>query len=176
MRSNFFLVALLLITLAVCVQGDDTHRSLRSSVTTQDAEAEERVDLKGAAGKFSSLVREKSGNVLEKYPSVAAMLGKNPALAKGMDKIIKNEKLVADLKKTKSFKDLRTAIRANPQAVDSAKAEQFGKIMVERLREIQWVGDTKGMAIVYSILFLTLLGIGGTGFYIYNNVKNSYIH
>ncbi|KAE8970513.1 hypothetical protein PR003_g21696 [Phytophthora rubi] len=168
MRSSCLLV-LLLVTLALCVQGD---RNLKE----QDDSTEERVSMAEVVSKFSSKGNSAVANVLRKNPSLGKMLGKNPSIAKNVEALAKDEKLVKGLKNTKSFKALREAVKNNPQAVDAAKAERFGSIMVSRLRRIQWVGDVKGMAIAYGILFLALIGIGGAGAYIYNNVRNSYIH
>ncbi|KAG6617280.1 putative secreted RxLR effector peptide protein [Phytophthora cinnamomi] len=175
MRSSYFVV-LLLITLAVCVQGNNAHRNLKGTSVANEQSDEERIQWPSFIEKIIASFRgsRAATKVLSKNPLLAKTVAENPSIGKDMQTLAKNKELVNSLKQTKSFDALKTAISKNPHAVDAAKAERFGMTMINRIRKIELVGDVKGMVIVYAILFLSLIGIGTVGFIKYHNTVNSY--
>ncbi|KAL3667638.1 hypothetical protein V7S43_007192 [Phytophthora oleae] len=174
MRQRFFL--LLLLVVAACVNGlaqnDDTvqvavsgGRNLKGSVIAA-AEVDTEDEERGVGTKVAEFFKKQS-------TSISNFFGKSTTTQ--VETLGKNTKLVKSLEGDARLNGLKTALQKNPGAVTTKNVGKIGGF-IEKLKNIKFEGDVKGMRIAYGILFLMICGILVSGVVITRNVQNSYIH
>ncbi|KAF4046185.1 hypothetical protein GN244_ATG01413 [Phytophthora infestans] len=179
MRSSFVLVVLVL-ALAACVQGLTTSEKSASSVNRESTISYRR--LKGAITATEGAVAEDEEreamtkiSVMLKgaFSPITKLFGTSTtSKVRGLQK---DAQLVNSIKGDARLQHLGTAIAKNPGALTEKKVGRIGEF-IGRLKKIEFTGDVYGMRIAYGLLFLAIFGILGTGYLITRNVQNSYIH
>ncbi|KAF1774896.1 hypothetical protein GQ600_8225 [Phytophthora cactorum] len=162
MRQSF-LVLVLVLAFAACVQGLTNNENAALSVNHETTIAKRRGE--GAMTKVSEMLKGA-------FSPITKLFGTNTASK--VQSLQKDAKLVNSIKSDKKLQQLGTIVSKNPGALTEKKVGKIGEF-VARLKKIEFVGDVKGMRIAYGILFLGIFGILVTGYFITRNVQNSYI-
>ncbi|KAG6951997.1 hypothetical protein JG688_00013486 [Phytophthora aleatoria] len=180
MRQSF-LVLVLVLAFAACVQGLTNNENAALSVNHETTIAKSNRNLKGSSTITAGVGTEdeergamaKVSEMLKgAFSPITKLFGTNTASK--VQSLQMDAKLVNSIKSDKKLQQLGTIVSKNPGALTEKKVGKIGEF-VARLKKIEFVGDVKGMRIAYGILFLGIFGIFVTGYFITRNVQDSYI-